>query len=121
MRKPKAGRAKRSSEVLKQLNDWVNSETPLMLIVSAEAFSVFHTGCLQKLHGNNDIFYVEPAEGGGTFEFSPSDCRTAIHREKDWITVSFYKGSSALKLLEAPWPAAAPEVTNAPDEASQSR
>jgi hypothetical protein len=122
MRKQKTVGAKRTSGVLKQLNDWVQSETVLRLIVSAEAFSVFHTGCLQKLPGDNDVFYLEPSEGGGTFEFSPSDCRATSHREDDWTAVSFSKGKSiVLKLLEAPWRAAAPEVTNAPDEASQSR
>jgi hypothetical protein len=96
--------------VLSQLNDWVQSETVLRLILSAEAFSVFHTGCLQKLPGDNDIFYLEPAEGGGTFELSPSACRTAINRQGDWTAVAFSKGNSiVLKLLEAPWPDGAPK------------
>ena len=91
--------AKRTSEAVRQLNDWVKSAIHLMLIVSAEPFSVFHTGHLQKLD-HDDVYYVEPNEGGGVFEFSPSDCRPAIHRTEAYTLVSFSKGEIGLKLME---------------------
>ena len=93
--------AKRTSQVLKQLNDWVKSTVQLRLIVSAEAFSVFHTGRLQKLGGSDNIFYIEPNEGGGVFEISPSDCPTLIQRTDEYTIVCFCNGKlTPLTLME---------------------
>jgi hypothetical protein len=91
----------RRSKVLKQLRNWVESETVLRLITSAQAFSVFHTGRLQTLDGSDDIFYVEPNEGGGVFEISPSDCPTLIERTDEYTIVCFCNGKlTPLKLME---------------------
>lgn len=93
--------AKRTSEAVKQLNDWVESAIMLRLIISAaEVFSVFHTGHLQKFDGSDDVFYLEPNEGGGVFEVSSSECRPVIDRTEDYTLVSFSKGEIALKLME---------------------
>jgi hypothetical protein len=98
--------AKRTSKAEKQLNDWVESEIILRLIISSKAFSVFHTGYLQKL---DDSFYLGPNEGGGTFFFNTSDCQPVIGRQGDFTTVSFCKGEIALRLLEGPWPGGEPK------------
>lgn len=91
----------RRSKVLKQLKNWVESETVLRLIISEQAFSVFHTGRLQKLDGSDDIFYVEPNEGGGVFEISPSDCPTLIQRTDEYTVVCFCNGElTPLTLME---------------------
>jgi hypothetical protein len=86
---------------LKQLNSWSTSGTLLRLVVSAQPlFSIFHTGSVCKLAGPDDIFYLEPNEGGGVLEFSPSGCPVFIEHTEKRTTVMFGNGKIALKLME---------------------
>ena len=48
----------------------------------------------------DDIFYLEPMEGGGVFEFSPSQCRPVIERTDAYILISFCKGEIPLKVMD---------------------
>ena len=98
MRKPPV--RKMQMKVLEQLNSWVESVTPLWLIVEIEPLNVFYTGCVCKLKGTEDLFYLAPNEGGGVFEFTPSENSTALKRTDAFTVVSFRKGEIALKLLE---------------------
>lgn len=45
----------------------------------------------------DDIFYLEPMEGGGVFEFSPSQCSLL---SDTYILISFCKGEIALKVMD---------------------
>jgi hypothetical protein len=94
-------RRSQKQQVLKQLNSWTKSATLMRLIVSAQpSFSIFHTGCVQKLTGSDDIFYLEPNEGGGVFEFSPDGGPVFIERTEKYTVVTFGDRQTVLRLME---------------------
>ena len=90
----------RHAQVLEQLNNWTSSAVTLRLIVSAEAFSVFHTGFLCRLTETEDVFVFEPNEGGGVFVCSPSECPSFITWTDTYTLVKFRNGKIVLKLME---------------------
>jgi hypothetical protein len=87
------------AKALKQLNEWSQSSATLKLIVSAGPLRVWYVGHLSKLTDLN-IFFFKPNEGGGAFEFSPSQCPPVIQRTDIYTTVSFREERVALNLLE---------------------
>jgi hypothetical protein len=88
-------------EAIKQLNQWSKSEVTVKLIVKLGPFIVWHSGCVRKFGADADnIFYVEPNQGGGTFEFEPSDCQLTIRRTKTYTEICFSQEGVSLFLFE---------------------
>ena len=79
-----------TSQAIAQLNEWSKSEVTVKLVVKLGPFITCHLGCVRKFGSDADnIFYLEPDDGGGTFEFSPSDNRPTIRRNKTCTEVCF--------------------------------
>jgi hypothetical protein len=93
-----------TKEAIEQLNHWSKSEVTVKLVVRPRIqgpFCVCHTGCVRKFPSDvYDIFYLEPNEGGGTFEFDPDTCQPTIRRTKTYTQVCFTEGGVSLFLLE---------------------
>lgn len=90
-----------TSQAIQQLNEWSKSEVTVKLVVKLGPFIACHIGCVRKFGADADnIFYVEPDEGGGTFAFSPSDDQPSIRRNMTCTEVCFSRRGVSLILFE---------------------